>query len=126
VRSAEVSRGGTTRRLGTQPEDHVCWTQYSVMPRPQLFLKLDQRWLDAAGWHAFDELNGYELSAPEALPAGGQASGDAWFSVSNVPREWEEHRRLQDLAAGLLANLGRVRGQQGSSSPQTGSESHLA
>lgn len=124
--SSEVSREGITKRVGTQPEDHVCWTQYSVMPRPQLFLKLDVRWLDAAGWHAFDELNGYELSAPEALPAGGQASGDAWFSVSNVPREWEEHRRLRGLADELLASLGRVREQRGTGSQRAGSESRVA
>lgn len=92
-----VARDGMTKRLGAQPEDQLPWTQYSFMPRPQLFMKLDLRWLDIAGWNAYDELNGYELSAPEALPAGCQAAGDAWFGVANVPREWEAHQRRREM-----------------------------
>ncbi len=98
---------GPVRRIGVQPEDQVYWTQYRLLPRPQMFIVLDRRWLDAAGWQAFDDLNGYELSAPEAVPTGCQAGGEAWCAVANVPREWEEHERRRALIERLLRERAR-------------------
>jgi hypothetical protein len=93
------------RHLGTQPEDQVYWNQYRFLPRPALYLKLDRRWIDIAGFSAFDDQNGYDLSAPNALPAGCQAGGDRWFGVANVPREWETHQAMSQALEKVLSEI---------------------
>lgn len=94
-------------RLGTQPEDHVYWTQYRFLPCPSLYLQMDDRWLDVAGWDSFDIQNGYALEAPNALPAGCQAARHGFFGIANVPREWEAHEAINETIEEYSKEIGK-------------------
>lgn len=72
------------------------------LPRPRLFMRLDERWLDTCGWSDFDIQDGYCLDAPQAIPAGCQAQGDGFFGIANIDREWEARRRIDKALEKLL------------------------
>lgn len=76
------------------PESHIYWTQYRFLPRRALYLRLSLRWLELAGWEAFDIQDGYSLDAPQAIPAGCQAGRHGFFGIANVDREWQAREQL--------------------------------
>jgi hypothetical protein len=91
-----------------QPEDLVYWNQYRFLPIGALYLEMDNRWLEIAGWSDFDIQDGYRLDAPQAIPSGCQVGtqhfrGDGFFGIANVDREWEVRDLIQEAIDEFLA-----------------------
>lgn len=74
-----------------QPEDHIYHTQYRFLPRQKLYFEVDDSWIDIVNLDDFDIQEGYELSAPDSMPAGCQSHKNRG---TYVPREWEFYERL--------------------------------